>query len=134
MAVCGDEPSGGSPPSTHSRATVTGWQWVLPSSRPPPPAPQRRAAQVRYLTRTVTPGEAVRRAPETCPMYYMGDRRTGRQLLDDFEADAASQLQRAAPSLPPATPLCGDAGGGIRVGRVRPPMVCITFRPWCLQR
>ena len=48
--------------------------------------------QVRFLTRIVTPDDydaAARLRPETCPMYYMGDRRTGRQLLADFDADAA---------------------------------------------
>ncbi len=39
--------------------------------------------QVRYLTRIVTPEDydaAARLRPETCPMYYMGDRRSGRQV------------------------------------------------------
>jgi hypothetical protein len=80
---------------------------------------------VRYLTRTVTPDEydaAARRAPETCPMYYMGDRRTGRQLLADFEADAAARLQPPGPLAPPAAPPCSGASGGIRAGiRVAPP-------------
>jgi hypothetical protein len=61
---------------------------------------------VRYLTRVVTPeeyDEAVRRVPEMCPMYYMGDRRTGRQLLDDFDADAASPFPCATPTAPTST-------------------------------
>ena len=47
---------------------------------------------MRYLTRVVSPDDydaAARLRPETCPMHYMGDRRTGRQLLADFDADAA---------------------------------------------
>ena len=70
---------------------------------------------MRYLTRTVTPDEydeAVRRAPETCPMYYMGDRRTGRQLLDDFEADAASPSPCASPAASPSSPAPSRGGGG----------------------
>ena len=33
---------------------------------------------------------AARLRPETCPMHYMGDRRTGRQLLQDAAPDAAA--------------------------------------------
>ncbi len=47
---------------------------------------------MRYLTRIVTPDDydtAVRLQPETCPMHYMGDRRTGHKLLAEADADAA---------------------------------------------
>ena len=47
--------------------------------------------QVRLLARTISPAEydnAVGRWPELCPLYYMGDRRSGQELLDGFEADA----------------------------------------------
>ena len=48
-----------------------------------------RLPQVRYLTRTLTAeeyDEAVRSQPETCPMHYMGDRRTGRQVCVSVRA------------------------------------------------
>jgi hypothetical protein len=77
---------------------------------------------VRYLTRVVTPeeyDEAVRRVPEMCPMYYMGDRRTGRQLLNDFDADAASPFPCATPTAPTSTSvLC--YGGDCRDTLTRP--------------
>ena len=86
---------------------------------------------MRYLTRVVTAeeyDEAVRRVPEMCPLYYMGDRRTGRQLLADFDADAAAAAALSRPASPaslpsprgsaspPSTPSsaleCGGGGGG----------------------
>ncbi len=66
-------------------------------------------SQVRYLTRIVTPDDydtAVHLQPETCPMHYMGDRRTGRQLLADADADAAITVAALARHLLAA------AGGG----------------------
>jgi hypothetical protein len=79
---------------------------------PPPPSPPIQqyslASQVRYLTRIVTPDDydmAVRLRPETCPMYYMGDRRTGRQLLDEADTDAAITVAALARHLE-------TAGGG----------------------
>ncbi len=36
--------------------------------------------------------EAVRLHPETCPLWTLGDRRTGRQLLADATADALRGL------------------------------------------
>jgi hypothetical protein len=74
----------------------------------------RCGVQVRYLTRVVTPeeyDEAVRRVPEMCPMYYMGDRRTGRQLLDDFDADAASPSPCATAAPVPSSPVLDRDGG-----------------------
>ncbi len=77
---------------------------------------------MRYLTRVVTPEDydaAVRLRPETCPMFYMGDRRTGRQLLADADADAAVTVAALARLLAAAA---GDAaaaaaaGGGIAEG------------------
>jgi hypothetical protein len=53
------------------------------------------ALQVRHLLREIGPeayDAAARLRPETCPMYYMGDRRTGCQLLQDAAADAAVPL------------------------------------------
>ena len=67
--------------------------------------------QVRFLTRIVTPDDcdaAARLRPETCPMYYMGDRRTGRQLLADFDADAAVTVAALARHL--AETAAGAAG------------------------
>ena len=72
-----------------------------------------RREQVRYLTRVVTPEEydaAVQRWPEMCPLYYMGDRRSGQQLLDDFDSDAGVSV---AAALSPASPApMSDAGRG----------------------
>ncbi len=68
---------------------------------------------MRYLTRIVTPDDydtAVRLRPETCPMYYMGDRRTGRQLLDEADADAAITVATLARHLE-AIGGCEDMGG-----------------------
>jgi hypothetical protein len=70
---------------------------------------------VRYLTRIVTPEDydaAVRLRPETCPMYYMGDRRTGRQLLADFDADAAVSVAALASELARRGVEGGVEGGG----------------------
>ena len=38
--------------------------------------------------------EAVLRRPRTCPLWALGDRRSGRQLLADAAADAARGLDR----------------------------------------
>ena len=68
-------------------------------------------AQVRCLTRVLTPDDydaAARLRPETCPMYYMGDRRTGRQLLADLDADAAVTVAALARHL--AQTAAGAAG------------------------
>lgn len=46
---------------------------------------------MRYRLREIGPeayDAAVRLRPETCPMYYMGDRRTGCQLLQDAADDS----------------------------------------------
>ena len=70
--------------------------------------------QVRYLTRIITAEDydaAARLRPETCPMHYMGDRRTGRQLLADFPADAAVTVAALARRLA-ARPTPGGRGGG----------------------
>ncbi len=67
---------------------------------------------MRYLTRIVSPDDyddAVRLHPETCPMHYMGDRRTGRQLLHDFDADAAMSVAALARHLSRGR---GEGGGG----------------------
>ena len=67
-------------------------------------------AQVRYLTRVVTPDDydtAVSLQPETCPMHYMGDRRTGRQLLAEADADAAITVAALARHL--AAAACGGS-------------------------
>ena len=66
---------------------------------------------MRYLTRVVSPDDydaAARLRPETCPMHYMGDRRTGRQLLADFDADAAVTVAALARHL--AETAAGAAG------------------------
>ncbi len=56
--------------------------------------------QVRFLTRVVTPDEydaATRRSPAACPLFALGDTRTGRQLLRDAAADAAAPLAALPP-------------------------------------
>ena len=58
--------------------------------------------------------EATARWPEMCPLYYMGDRRTGRQLLDGLDADAAEPLEAPAPADLAAAAADGAAGGGRR--------------------
>ena len=66
---------------------------------------------MRYLARAVTADEydvAVQRWPEMCPLYYMGDRRTGQQLLDDFDSDAGVSVSVA---LSPASPAMSDEEG-----------------------
>jgi hypothetical protein len=66
---------------------------------------------VRYLTRVVTPEDydaAARLQPETCPLYYMGDRRSGHQLLADAIADDAITVASFAGHLKVAS----TAGGG----------------------
>ena len=73
-----------------------------------------RREQVRYLTRVVTPEEydaAVQRWPEMCPLYYMGDRRSGQQLLDDFDSDAGVSVAAALSPASPA-PMSDDGRGG----------------------
>ncbi len=42
--------------------------------------------------------EAVRRAPGECPLFVMGDLRSGRQLLEDFAADRRLSVRRMATS------------------------------------
>jgi hypothetical protein len=62
----------------------------------------RRRRQVRYLTRIVTADDydaAARLRPETCPLYYMGDRRSGRSLLADCPADASVTVAALATHL-----------------------------------
>ncbi len=47
--------------------------------------------QTKNVTRIVTPDEydaAVRRDPALCPLYALGDRRSGRELLAAAETDA----------------------------------------------
>jgi hypothetical protein len=59
---------------------------------------------VRYRLREIGPeayDSAARLRPETCPMHYMGDRRTGGQLLRDAPADAALIPPPSNPSRPP---------------------------------
>ena len=81
--------------------------------------------QVRFLTRIVTPDDcdaAARLRPETCPMYYMGDRRTGRQLLADFDADAVVTVAALALHIAGAGDGAGHpagAGGIARGGYMR---------------
>jgi hypothetical protein len=78
---------------------------------------------VRYRLREIGPetyDAAARLRPETCPMHYMGDRRTGRQLLRDVPADADAPIARS--SQPPGgaepahrpgpDPAWGGGGGG----------------------
>ena len=83
---------------------------------------------MRYLTRIITPEDydaAVRLRPETCPMHYMGDRRTGRQLLADFRADAAVSVAALAQHLAVAAAAGSESGSesgadAYRVGRAAP--------------
>ena len=52
--------------------------------------------QVRQLVRSITADEydaAVETCPAACPLYMMGDRRTGQQLLHDAPADARTSLR-----------------------------------------
>jgi hypothetical protein len=63
-----------------------------------------RATEVRRTFREIGPDEydaVTRRHPELCPLYALGDRRSGRQLLADFPADNVSPLSALA-----ATPGC----------------------------
>lgn len=66
---------------------------------------------MRYLTRIVTPDDydtAVRLQPETCPMHYMGDRRSGHRLLAEADADAAISVAALACHLAAAGSCCED--------------------------
>ena len=66
---------------------------------------------MRYLTRVVTPEDydtAARLRPETCPLHYMGDRRSGNQLLADAVDDDAITVATFARHLEVAA----TAGGG----------------------
>ena len=52
-----------------------------------------RVCEVRRTFREIGPDEydtATRLRPEACPMFALGDRRSGRQLLADFAADNAA--------------------------------------------
>ena len=54
-----------------------------------------RVCEVRRTFREIGPDEydtATRLRPEACPMFALGDRRSGRQLLADFAADNAAPL------------------------------------------
>ena len=54
-----------------------------------------RICEVLRTYRAIGPDEydeATRRRPEACPMFALGDRRSGRQLLADFAADNATPL------------------------------------------
>ncbi len=51
------------------------------------------------MTRAVTPEEydaAPRRFPARCPLYALGDRRSGRELLADAAADARRSVAEMA--------------------------------------
>jgi hypothetical protein len=56
--------------------------------------------QVSQIFRAITPDEydaAVQRCPTSCPLYMCGDRRSGRQLLEDGERDFHTPLSGYAP-------------------------------------
>jgi hypothetical protein len=56
---------------------------------------------VTHVTRPITADEydaAVMRAPEECPLFAMGDLRSGRQLLEDCAADRRICVHRVAES------------------------------------
>ena len=78
---------------------------------------------MRYRLREIGPeayDAAARLRPETCPMHYMGDRRTGRQLLRDATADAAAPVAALARRFPLGDPdpagRPGPGGGGCGEG------------------
>jgi hypothetical protein len=80
---------------------------------------------VRYLTRLVSPADyddATRRRPELCPLFYMGDRRSGQELLDCFDTDAAVSIAALAGGgdgvRPIATGSVGETGAGGILGGV----------------
>ncbi len=55
--------------------------------------------QVTHAHRLIDPAEydaAVRRVPGECPLFVMGDLRSGRQLLEDFAADTRLTVSRMA--------------------------------------
>ncbi len=61
------------------------------------PTPTARHAQVTTLVKGISPSEydaAVDRTPAMCPLWVMGDRRTGRELLADVSADRGICLAR----------------------------------------
>ena len=63
--------------------------------------PGSSSGQVSYHCRLITPDEydaAVLTAPRACPLFAMGDLRSGRQLLEDFDADARWTVRRLAES------------------------------------
>jgi hypothetical protein len=76
---------------------------------------------VRFLTRLISPADyddATRRRPELCPLFYMGDRRSGQELLNGFDTDAAVSIATLAgggDGVRPATlsnyPVAGSEGG-----------------------
>ena len=61
--------------------------------------------------------EAAARWPEMCPLYYMGDRRSGQQLLDDFDADALEPHSAFTPATPGSASGCESDAGMVEGGR-----------------
>ena len=58
-----------------------------------------------HLLRAITADEyddAVRWAPSSCPLFAMGDRRSGRELLEQADADAVRPLWPRFPPYPVA--------------------------------
>ena len=75
---------------------------------------------MRYLARAVSAEEydvAVQRWPEMCPLYYMGDRRTGQQLLDDFDSDAGVSVSVALSPACPAAMSDEEGSDGVQERR-----------------
>ena len=72
-----------------------------PAARAPacPDDPRRALPQVTFHYQLITADEydaAVLTAPRACPPFAMGDLRSGRQLLEDFDADARWTVRRLA--------------------------------------
>ena len=70
-------------------------------------------AQVSHVFRQICPSEydaAVLHTPAECPLFAMGDLRSGRQLLEDFPADSRLTMRRlsaARRGSPVVRRLCG---------------------------
>ncbi len=81
----------------------------------PTPTDSPLGVQVRYLTQAITPAQydfAAMQWPELCPLRYLGDRRSGHELLAQFEADAADAAAVAGDAV-------GDERGGSSGGSAR---------------
>jgi hypothetical protein len=72
---------------------------------------------------------AVRQHPETCPMYYMGDHRTGHQLLAEANADAAITVTDLARHL--AAVACSRCEQNVYINGFRAGIGCSGYMRAC---